>query len=377
MPQYRVIVKQPMDLGTVWDNLERGKYFSAAYLLGADSDESAVSFAEQAAFQAMGEDISLCVSNCQLYNAEGSDIHAAAARLRGEWEKLEAKWLDVSNPPSRSLLRSAAVRIADSEGFPVEWRSRMRRKYSEGTTHLLAGATPPAGGASSSGEDTSGDAALAASLQAEAEAEMQSRKRSTRSSSKETTTAANEEQEAGGDDDDDDDDSGEKGTRKRKRGDDGDEGEEGEGDDASAAPKSKKMKKEEGAGKGKGKSSIIDNISDYLLMEFATTIDPLAGKANWRERKRLRDERKAMKKGGGGGVGSADGADFSAPSSSEKKKKKNASSSSSSSSVSSSGSGSARTRTPKGRNTLQMAQREVVKMRSVYSLWLRLSASGI
>lgn len=72
LPTYREIVKEPMDLGTIKNLIEKG----GKYVVAEDVDK----------------DVRLTFANAMLFNAEGTDVHTMARELLVEWE---AKWVTI------------------------------------------------------------------------------------------------------------------------------------------------------------------------------------------------------------------------------------------------------------------------------------------
>ena len=69
LPDYPMIVKKPMDLGTIEKKLAKSKYATVQNFIA---------------------DVALVWNNAKLYNEEGSDIHELAVQLDGEFTcKLE------------------------------------------------------------------------------------------------------------------------------------------------------------------------------------------------------------------------------------------------------------------------------------------------
>ncbi|KAJ3023761.1 hypothetical protein HKX48_001289 [Thoreauomyces humboldtii] len=95
IPQYRVVVKRPMDLGTVYKNLERGAY-------GSPED--------------MKADIDLVLSNCFLFNAPGDWVYQQGktieAEVAKEWKAFCAtrEIVDVKSESARGQSGSSKVK---------------------------------------------------------------------------------------------------------------------------------------------------------------------------------------------------------------------------------------------------------------------------
>jgi hypothetical protein len=106
-----------MDLGTIGDKLSAGEYGS---------------------FQAFLADFSLIISNCKLYNAEGSDVYEMAVRLEGEWEKLvkgiAKNWKEEAKK-ILALLRKNPNSVWFLE--PVDWKGLGLTDYPQIVKHPM------------------------------------------------------------------------------------------------------------------------------------------------------------------------------------------------------------------------------------------------
>jgi hypothetical protein len=104
-PNYFVIVKHPMDLGTVRDNLTKSKYLTPLEFK---------------------HDVDLVWHNCMLYNLDGSEPRNAGADCKAVWERawrdsgIEQQWVKMQ------LEFNPAVRPCMAPCGPCAMRSCMR-----------------------------------------------------------------------------------------------------------------------------------------------------------------------------------------------------------------------------------------------------------
>jgi hypothetical protein len=97
LKDYPQIIKNPMDLGTMTSKLN--------------------SYTSQAEFDA---DFRLIVSNCQTYNAEGSEVYVMAAQLNEEYERLmERIWVEEAKKILTNLKKHPNAYIFLE---PVDWK---------------------------------------------------------------------------------------------------------------------------------------------------------------------------------------------------------------------------------------------------------------
>ncbi|KAG1660276.1 hypothetical protein FOA52_006743 [Chlamydomonas sp. UWO 241] len=108
-PNYFVVVKNPMDLGTVRDNLTKGRYLTPLEFK---------------------HDVDLVWYNCMLYNLEGSEPNIAGNECKLVWERawrdsgIEQQWAKMQNefypasqsqPPMQSVLLHELVASVNSD----------------------------------------------------------------------------------------------------------------------------------------------------------------------------------------------------------------------------------------------------------------------
>mmetsp|Transcript_12200 Transcript_12200/g.23771 ORF Transcript_12200/g.23771 Transcript_12200/m.23771 type:complete len:302 (+) Transcript_12200:428-1333(+) len=87
LPDYPKIVKEPMDLGTIKQNLDQQKY--------ADLDEFV-------------RHMRLVWSNCMAYNADGSDLYKVALKLKRKFDRDMSRVHKKLDPNSEKVTSSAA-----------------------------------------------------------------------------------------------------------------------------------------------------------------------------------------------------------------------------------------------------------------------------
>mmetsp|Transcript_1897 Transcript_1897/g.3791 ORF Transcript_1897/g.3791 Transcript_1897/m.3791 type:complete len:218 (-) Transcript_1897:44-697(-) len=114
---YPQIVKQPMDLGTVMNNLKAGKY---------------------ATIHAAIDDVRLIWANCQAYNSDGSDFYILAAEFSKRFEEKVAKLLTDAGikPAASNVLPPSTAALNDVEPTPTERQDFARFLFRIGKEEL-------------------------------------------------------------------------------------------------------------------------------------------------------------------------------------------------------------------------------------------------
>lgn len=104
MTDYPDIVKKPMDLGTLKENLKNGKYLTIGDCL---------------------DDLQLIWSNCKLYNVQGSEIWKLANILEKNSNKFIEKTFKLTGKDAKKLLSSLSAQ-KDEESAPKDVNSEIK-----------------------------------------------------------------------------------------------------------------------------------------------------------------------------------------------------------------------------------------------------------
>jgi len=108
LTDYPDIIKNPMDVSTMGAKLSSNQYDAFAGFLA---------------------DFSLIISNCKLYNAEGSDVFEMAVRLEGEWDKLVKSLRNWKDDAKKILINLKKNSNAIWFLEPVDWKGLGLKDY--------------------------------------------------------------------------------------------------------------------------------------------------------------------------------------------------------------------------------------------------------
>jgi len=132
IPNYFVIVKQPMDLGTVKRTLEAGGYCSF--------DPTDVAAGRMLALSRFESDILQVFTNAMLYNRPGDSLYQCAFSLRDEFQRLIRDMPEEAPPASKGAARRGN-RKAKPAPAPKAKKASMPKR---GSPPAAAGAAPKA-----------------------------------------------------------------------------------------------------------------------------------------------------------------------------------------------------------------------------------------
>jgi hypothetical protein len=95
LTDYPAIIKQPMDLGTIIDRIDKRNHYKSVY--------------------EVNDDVRLVWSNCMTYNADGSDFYRLAESLKKKWEDKFQK--TVQDMMAAKGLTAEAAGVSGSAGM--------------------------------------------------------------------------------------------------------------------------------------------------------------------------------------------------------------------------------------------------------------------